>query len=323
MRNSNARVLLVGQGPTAESAFAALSERFNVSGLVRSSNPDDVLIPAARRQGAKVFCDATVGGVRAAIAELDPDVVVVSSFDRILSADLVSERPFINVHYAPLPRYRGRAVVNWAIINGESETAISIHCLEPELDAGGILFQELVPIGKRDTVTELYKRLNAVQRGALASAVERRLDGDVGVVQDESAATYACTRLPSDGEILWSSSAEQIDRLIRALCPPFPGAFTWLGMERIIIDEAEPLADSPTFSGAVPGRVASVDRSEGTADVLTGDGVLRVYSVQRESGIKLPAASVFSSVRMTLGLSMNDLLGCIQELQAETRLLRG
>ena len=295
------RVLLIGQGPTAFTAYRGLADALEVVGIVRASDPGDPLLTLAHEDGVEVRSDVTLRGVQQACSETAPDIVVVSSYDRILPADLVVSFPFVNVHYAALPRYRGRAVVNWAIINGESHTAISVHSLEPELDAGGILFQRLVPIGPRDTVGDLYERLNGIQRQELADAVLRRLGGDHGEPQDEAEASYACTRLPDDGLIDWAATTDSIDRLVRALTPPFPGAFTWLGDDRVTLCTAEPRADAPEFVGRIPGRVAFVDRSRGTADILTGDGILRVHTVRVGSGTEVAAATVFSSVRQTAG----------------------
>jgi len=170
---SEGRILLIGQGITTLTALQSLLDRFDVVGLVRSSDSGDAAIRLASASGISLFADTSLAGVTDAIKQVDPDAVVVSSYDRILPADLVATRPFVNVHYAPLPRYRGRATVNWAVINGDSHCAISIHALVPDLDAGGILFQQFVPIGPSDTVTDLYERLNAIQRDSLAGAVAR------------------------------------------------------------------------------------------------------------------------------------------------------
>ena len=313
--SGDGRVLLIGQGPTTLTALLALLDRFEVVGLVRSSDPADAATSLAHSSGVPPFADTSLAGVKYAISQTDPDAVVVSSYDRILPADLITARPFVNVHYAPLPRYRGRATVNWAIINGDSHCAISIHCLVPDLDAGGILFQQLVPIGRSDTVTDLYERLNAIQRDELAAAVARRLAGDAGEPQDETRATYACTRLPDDGEIDWSAPAETADRLVRALTDPFPGAFTWLGLRRLVIRRGEPIRQ-PRYEGSVPGRVARVDRSSGVVDVLTGDGALRLHEVAFDGGRPQRPADVITSVRQTLGLSTTRLVAALAAREA-------
>jgi methionyl-tRNA formyltransferase len=311
---SEGRVLLVGQGITTLTALESLLDHFEVVGLIRSAGVDKAS-RLANASGVPQFTDTSLAGVTAAIKQSKPDAVVVSSYDRILPADLVAARPFVNVHYAPLPRYRGRATVNWAILNGEPTCAISIHSLVAGLDAGGILFQESVPIGPTDTVTDLYERLNAIQRDALARAVVRRLHGDGGEPQDETRATYACTRLPEDGEIDWSGSTQAADRLVRALTDPFPGAFTWLGLRRLIVRRAEPV-HRPRYEGSVPGRVVRVDRSAGAVDVLTGDGALRLHDVALDGALPQRAADVITSVRQTLGLSAARLLAALESAEA-------
>ena len=222
-------------------------------------------------------CRATPGlpAVVELIEELRPDAVVVSSYDRILPAAVVRAVPCVNVHYAPLPRYRGRATVNWAIINGEGATAITVHCLEPSLDAGGILAAALGAAGTHvHHGIGLRASSTTLQRLVLADAVERRLAGDRGRAQDESLASHSCSRVPSDGEITWSDTTASIDRLVRAMDGPFPPAFTFLGAVRIDVLRAVPVLDAPVYDGRIPGRVIRVDRAVGHVDVLTGDGVL-------------------------------------------------
>lgn len=315
--SSEGGILLIGQGITALSALQSLLDRFDVVGMVRSGDAGDEAIRVANSSGVAVFADTSLAGVNCAIKLANPTAVVVSSYDRILPADLVASMPFVNVHYAELPRYRGRATVNWAIINGEPRCAISIHSLAPGLDAGGILFQRFVPIGPSDTVTDLYERLNAIQREALAGAVARRLAGEEGEPQDESRATYACTRLPEDGEIDWSAPTETADRLVRALTDPFPGAFTWLGLRRLVIRKAGPVR-VPRYEGRVAGRVVRVDRSAGFVDVLTGDGALRLHEVALDGAPPQRAADVITSVRQTLGLSTARLLAALDAREART-----
>jgi methionyl-tRNA formyltransferase len=317
-----ARVLLVGMGPTTETALESLLERFEVIGLVRPvspDNPEDPALALAESSGVPVHSDTSVAGLTALVDAAGPDCVVVSSYDRILPPSLLAICPFVNVHYAPLPRYRGRATVNWAILNDEPVTAITVHTLAPGLDAGGILHQETVAIGSDDTVTDVYERLNGLQRKVLARAVARRLGGDLGERQDERQATYACTRVADDGEIEWGAPTAAVYRLVRALTPPFPGAFTWLGLRRVEVWRAEPVADALVYEGRVPGRVVRVSRGEGPddgwVDVLTGDGVLRLHEVRVEGSTPVPANQLIRSVKATLGLRTADLVRALCELK--------
>jgi methionyl-tRNA formyltransferase len=310
------RVLLVGQGPTACSALEALLERFEVAGLVRSAAPSDPVLLLAGTTGVPVHPAGPPRLLGALVDAVKPDCVVVSSYDRILGPELLAKSRFVNVHYAPLPRYRGRASVNWALINGEPSTAVTVHTMEPGVDAGGVLFQQPVTIRAGDTVTGLYERLNAVQRRHLAEAVARHLDGDPGRAQDDAEASYGCTRLPEDGEIDWSAPVSAIDRLVRALGPPYPGAFTWLDGRRLLVHLAGPVQDAPRFEGRVPGRVVAVSTDRGHVDVLTGDGVLRLHQVEADGTGQVAAATLVRSVKTTLGLRTADLLRRIGELEA-------
>jgi methionyl-tRNA formyltransferase len=304
------RVVLVGVGPTTATALAGLRADFDVVTLLRAGD-DEVGAGGIAREG-----DTSVASLRRVVEQERPDAVVVSSYDRILPADMLAGIPFVNVHYAPLPRYRGRATVNWALINGEPDAHIAIHSLEPELDSGGVLFAGSVPIGPQDTVSTLYARLNELQRQHIAGAVRRRLRGEPGEPQDEGAASYCCTRLPEDGEIRWAASTAEVDRLIRALTPPFPGAYTYLGLRRLLVHRAEMRPDAPRYAGRVPGRPVGRSAAQGWVDVLTGDGVLRLHDVQLNGDAPAPAAEVIRSVKQTLGLRTLDLLSKIADLEA-------
>jgi methionyl-tRNA formyltransferase len=317
-------VLLLGMGPTARSALESLAAKFRVAGLVRSSpEGDDEVIERARTLNVPIYSDLSIEGVERAIIQSSPICVIVSSYDRILPNRILGRCRFVNVHYAALPEYRGRANVNWAIINGEPETAITIHVIAPGLDAGNILYQQRVSISPDDTVGDLYTKLNDVQREVLGETVTRYISGYEGEPQDETAATYGCTRVPGDGEIKWASSTKQIYALIRALAPPYPGAHTYLGARRIAVLRAAPLANAPRYVGRIPGRVVGRSRRDGHVDVLTGDGVLRIYEAATDDSDSGPASSVIQSSKQTLGLHTADLLARIELLESRLNLIDG
>jgi methionyl-tRNA formyltransferase len=320
-------VLLLGMGPTALSALESLAAKSRVAALVRDarSSPagDDEVIERARALDVPVLSDLSIEGVERAVIQSSPDCVVVSSYDRILPSRILGRCRFVNVHYAPLPEYRGRANVNWAIINGEPETAITIHVMAPGLDAGNILHQQKVPIGPDDTVGDLYTKLNDVQRQVLGETASRYISGYEGEPQDETAATYGCTRVPSDGEIDWTSDTKQIYALIRALAPPYPGAHTYLDARRITVLRAAPLMNAPRYVGRIPGRVVGRSRRDGYVDVLTGDGVLRIQEMAADDSAAGPASAFIGSTKQTLGLRTADLLARIESLESRLNLADG
>jgi methionyl-tRNA formyltransferase len=315
---SRRRVLLIGEGLTAASALEALLERFEVVGIVRTPHPqapDDDALATAHAHGVRMCADASPAALWETVHALAPECVVVSSYDRILAPSLIALSRFVNVHYAPLPAYRGRANVNWAIINGEPETALTVHVLTARLDAGGILFQQRVPIGDHATAGELYATLNALQRRYLAAAVDAHLDGDAGTPQDERQASYGCTRVPEDGLIDWAESTRAIYALVRALTPPYPGAFTYLRARPLRVWRAAPSPDTRIWAGRVPGRVVDRSATGGWVDVLTGDGVLRLETVEPYGELEQPASDAIPSIRLTLGLRPAEVLERLRLLE--------
>jgi methionyl-tRNA formyltransferase len=317
-------VVLLGDGPTALTALRSLAIRCRVVHVLRGldqPNTDPVRafaaandIPVSDLQGLDQLSQL--------IVDLRPAAVVVSSFHRIIPAQILTSSRFINVHYSLLPQYRGRANVNWAIINGENAAGISIHLVLPELDSGNLLFQQAVAIAPEDTVTSVYKRLNAIQERELGRVVTGAIAGDQGIPQNAHQATYGCARVRDDGEIDWRQPTGVIDRLIRGLASPFPGAFTHLNTERLTIARASPLFDPPAYVGRVPGRIVGRSPTEGWVDVLTGDGVLRIFSILLSTcGHPCAPASVIRSTRFTLGLSRIDLLCRITALEDRIALL--
>jgi methionyl-tRNA formyltransferase len=320
-----ANVVLIGLGTTTHSALQSLLSTCNVQAVVRTldpSSPDDDAINLAQHSEIPIFADVSQASIKSLLFKFQPDCVVVSSYNQILPPALIQLSTFINVHYSPLPKYRGRANVNWALINDESCAAITIHRITPELDEGNILFQQLVPICSSDTVVDIYKQLNKIQQQHLGHTVLRGLNGNKGVPQDNTEATYCCTRLPEDSEIDWSAPTRSIDCFVRALVGPFPGAYTYFQGEKLWIRKVES-ASYPPYVGRIPGRVVGRSKTEGYIDVLTGDGVLRIHQVQVEGKEKATAASVVKSVKSTLGLQKSDLLNRIQLLEQEIIRLKG
>jgi Methionyl-tRNA formyltransferase len=312
-------VVLLGDGITASSALQSLVASCNVVRVIRASptGPSDPVYKFANTLGIPVSSLAGLDELARLIADIKPSVVVISSFNLILPPSILSMCRFVNVHYSLLPSYRGRANVNWAVINGEVATGITIHLVAPALDGGNVLFQEAVPIMPDDTVTSLYERLNAIQLRELGTAVVRAALGDPGNPQNPEEATFGCARVAADGEIDWTQTSLAIDRLIRALTPPFPGAFTHLDMEKLVIARASPRLNPPAYAGRIPGRIVGRSAAEGWVDVLTGDGVMRLFEVAVAplTGAPCSAAAVIRSTRSSLGLSRLDLLRRITTLE--------
>jgi methionyl-tRNA formyltransferase len=184
----------------------------------------------ARAHGIEpVIADAPDAALAARVRAAAPDLLFSFYFRHLLPDEILTlpRLGAYNLHGSLLPRYRGRAPVNWAVARGETQTGATLHVMAKKADAGDIVDQEPVPIGPDDTAYEVQKRVT--QAGV--KILERRLSElAAGTAprrpQDEAAATTFPRRTPEDGRIDWTRPAEQVHNLVRAVTHPYPGAFT-------------------------------------------------------------------------------------------------
>jgi methionyl-tRNA formyltransferase len=246
------------------------------------------------------------------IVALAPDLLVVMGWRTLLSARVLSAPRFgtVGLHESLLPKYRGFAPVNWAVINGETQTGVSLFYITATgVDDGDIVAQARVPIGETDTAADVYQRTSEASLELLARHFSAVLAGTAPrTPQADHEATYTCARTPPDGLIDWGGDTRTIHNLVRGLAHPYPGASTFFSGAPLSIWRAEPVRTAPPYAGRIPGRVARVEKTEGWVEVLTGDGVLRVFEVQLPGEPRRPAADVLTSIKYTLGLNPLDLL---------------
>jgi methionyl-tRNA formyltransferase len=231
-------------------------------------------------------------------ASHDADVAVVVAYGRILPEEFLRApaRGCINVHFSLLPRYRGAAPANWAIVNGDKETGVTTMFMEPTLDTGPILLQHATKIGETETAPELMQRLSETGAEVLSETLAR-LDELKPWSQDHTQATFAPIIKKEDGLIDWSRPAEVIERAIRGF-QPWPTAHTTFNAKGLTIWEAQPmLAVSP---GVQPGEVVVAHRDE--LVVQCGkQTALRVLEVQPEARKRLAARDFINGMRVKIG----------------------
>ena len=168
-------------------------------------------------------------GLVAQIASLAPDFLFSFYYRRMLGRQLlvIPARGAFNMHGSLLPKYRGRVPVNWAIIHGERETGATLHEMVEKPDAGRIVDQQAVPILPDDLAIDVFHKVTVAAEMVLARSLPLLIQGSAQLrTQDLSRGSYFGGRKPEDGRIDWSSSAQAIHNLVRAVAPPFPGAFT-------------------------------------------------------------------------------------------------
>jgi methionyl-tRNA formyltransferase len=194
----------------------------------------------------------------ARVAALAPDFIFSFYYRRMLSPALLAtaRRGALNMHGSLLPRYRGRAPVNWAVLNGETETGATLHYMARKADAGDIVAQRAVPIGPDDTAREVFDKVTRAASGLLDDVLPQLVAGTAPrLVNDVASGSYFGGRGPDDGRIDWSASARAIHDLVRAVAPPYPGAFCELGARRVRLLRAR-IAECPPTAPASPGLFA-------------------------------------------------------------------
>ena len=238
------------------------------------------------------------------IAELSawkPDLIAVAAFGRILPASILSLPPrgCINVHGSLLPKYRGAGPIQWAIINGETDTGITTMLMDEGMDTGAMLLQESIPISPDDTAGTLSPRLAEVGGRLLVETLVQLKAGTLSPrPQDHSRATLAPLLKKEDGVIDWSMPAASLGNRIRGLTP-WPGAYTFLKADRwtiwraTAIDEATPLA---------PGQISALTKD--AIYVATGRGILAIRELQPANSRRMPAAQYLAGHSLQVGMQL-------------------
>ncbi len=182
----------------------------------------------ARERGLAVLLDPETAALERHVREASPDFVFSFYYRRMLPPAVLAlaRRGAYNMHGSLLPKHRGRAPVNWAVLLGDTETGATLHEMAAKPDAGRIVDQQAVPIGPDDTAVEVFARVTDAAEAVLRRSLPRLLDGSARPrAQDLALGSYHGGRRPEDGRIDWTKSALEIHNLVRAVAPPYPGAF--------------------------------------------------------------------------------------------------
>ena len=232
--------------------------------------------------------------IQSELKALQPDAMIVAAYGLIVPQAVLDmpRRGCINIHASLLPRWRGAAPIQRAILAGDEETGVCIMQMDAGLDTGPVLLRKATPIAPDDTAQKLHDRLAALGAALIVDALARDLEP---TPQDSAHATYAAKLDKKEGVIDWAEPAAAIDRKVRAF-NPVPGAVTTHAGAPLKIWSAEPGAatDRP------PGTVVSADR-DGVVVACGGGGSLRVTTLQRAGGKRLPAAAFLAGTPVERG----------------------
>jgi methionyl-tRNA formyltransferase len=290
------RIIFMGTPEFALPTLKALIDHYDVVGVVsqpdrpagrgRSLSPPPVK-QVALAQDLPVFQPKSLRPPEAVarLRDWQPDVIVTAATGHILTADVLAlpTRGTLNVHASLLPRWRGAAPIQAALLAGDTETGITIMCTDEGLDTGPILSQRAVPIAPRETAASLHDKLAQLGADLLLETLPRWLSGELAPQPQPSEGVTLAKRIrKEDGLIHWERPAPEIDRQVRAYTP-WPGAYTFWAGRQLKITEALPVPPQPPVAippqkrNETPGTVLDHD---GLPVVVTGEGILQLERLQ-------------------------------------------
>jgi methionyl-tRNA formyltransferase len=272
-----------GDGPWAHNALDRLLSDPTVTVAficARYPNPDEVLRSRARQSDIPFFAHADVNSNEflQAVRAFNCDLFVSMSFNQILRRQMIREPRLgtINCHAGKLPFYRGRNVLNWALINDEKTFGITVHHVDEGIDTGDIIAQREYAIDDTDTYASLLERAYIGCAELLFDAVKQLQSGRARRTPQSEihpCGFYCTVRKPGDERIDWKQSSRDVFNLVRAISRPGPEARTFLGDKEVKINRVEFLPDAPSFKG-IPGAVVGVE--DGGFLVKTADSYIKV-----------------------------------------------
>jgi len=286
------RIVFFGYSEVGYECLSLLFERGDnvVALFTHEDNPHEKIwfktpAVAARERGIEIFTPASVNSPEwiERIRALQPELILSVYYRNMISSKIL-ELPRLgafNMHGSLLPKYRGRAPINWAVLHGETRIGMTLHRMVKSADAGAVVDQQGVDLGPRDTAEQAFRKVLPCAREVLARQIDALLAGTARETpQDDAAATYFGGRKPEDGRIDWTKSSRDIFNLIRAVTDPYPGAFCDVGPARLMVWWGEP--DSPAVRGlrGKPGTVVSTM----PLIVATGDGALELTKTEWRNG---------------------------------------
>ena len=230
----------------------------------------------------------------AKIKKMNPDFIFSFYYRDMVGKDIlgIPAKVCINLHGSLLPKYRGRCPLNWAVINGEKETGVTLHYMTEKPDNGDILAQEKFAIGTNDTAKDVHMNATRAAAKLLKAALPKLRKGTLKAVkQDEKKATYFGGRKPEDGAIDWGKTASEVRNLVRAVTRPYPGAFSFLGEKKYIFWD---VSEARGAAKAFPGTVLSVN----PLTIACGKGAVTVNYAQQEGGLYSSGAQLAEDCKL-------------------------
>ena len=237
--------------------------------------------------------------------EFSPDIILVVAYGQILSNHILNipEKGCINIHGSLLPKYRGAAPINRAVINGEKEAGITFMFMDEKIDAGDIIFQEKIDISSEETYGELYYRLSALSAETLPKLLEKIKSGKIErISQNIEEVTFARKMNKEEGKIEWRDKGEKVYNLMRGTTP-YPGAFTYYQGKKLKITRARFLSDYQNETNAISPNPGSVIKIEKDSILIStgGKGIIRILKLIPAGSKELTAEQFVNGYKIKIG----------------------
>lgn len=262
--------------------IATDSASFSIIEFAKKNN-----IPCFKGNPRKGRLSAFVGGI-------ELDILFSVNYLFIIEPDIISIAKFpINFHGSLLPKYRGRTPHVWSIINNEKQTGVTAHLINEDCDTGDVLLQESIQIGAKDTGNDILQKYVSIYPAMIDNILENMKNGALKAVpQNHSLATFFDKRTPEDGLINWNWQKERINNWIRAQAYPYPGAFTYHGNTKLIIDKIE-FSDFGYQNLDTNGKILFSD--EKMIIVKTPNGAVELVTIRNIGEFEVPLNGTFLS----------------------------
>jgi methionyl-tRNA formyltransferase len=312
---------MFGDGRWAADSLLRLSREGHhvAAAVIRTVPSDDSVSDCARKLGAAILQPKSVNTPEfiESIRKFDADLGLSIAFNQIFRRPILetTRSGFVNFHAGKLPQYRGRNIINWAIINGEPEIGITAHLIDDGIDTGDIILQRTLPLGWTDTYGDVLARVVDNFPEFVVEAVQMIGSNEITArLQRHTAGTYFCGREDGDEWLDWSDSSLNLYNKIRAITRPACGARTLLGQKRVIVWKAAYDPAWPKYR-ATPGQIVG-RRQDGLA-VKTGDSTLVLQEIQVESGLcEVPSWPIGTRLGIDLFHTIQVLQARVSELEA-------
>lgn len=236
------------------------------------------------------------------IQAMAPEVIFSFYYRNLIGNDILGLAPkgAFNLHGSLLPKYRGRAPLNWVLVNGEKETGVTLHRMVQRADAGDIVAQQVVTITDSDVALSLHRKLCSASQMLLGDVLPKIRSGQTQErAQDETQATYVGRRTPEDGRLDWEKPAQVLHNLVRAVSDPWPGAFGFVGTCQFIVWSSRVRSDLPA---AKPGTVLSV----APLVIACGEGALEIVTGQSANGVYMQGTQLAPAMGLVAGALLSS-----------------